>query len=370
MPVDRRSDTITVIGLTSLDRVQPKVLPETGAEANAELGSKPEVPIKQEPQHHSAVLRNASEAPQPNQEVPGGTSSTDAIAKQQRMHQQYIEAYDGLFSMFYNIAPRISASDVDCALKQCEKIVNLARIYGSLPTVRPYLGNALAEFHGELYASIAHDPPRWLRLGVALKSGSIFSEALTHCAGSYPSCPWKTQFSALPSNVITIIEDKSLWLARLRSQVNEELLINTLEESDGHPVSITTSPEAWIVVQIFHDWVGKRINRQRDTGTLQYGEMYRKMAQGGDAYLPTSEVTRLIDGTNLQGELMDEWEGVEGDLDKLKLFAKGAVGELIANRVLINPVALGIPYLTCVKVGKEEYPWTKKGDAKPVERAG
>jgi len=372
MPLDRRSSTAASIDLTSSDEARSEVLPEAKAGVKKDVDNNREVQVKQEPQERPLASTSAPEAQQPTTNAPsapGGSLDTEPALEQQKLFQQFVDAYEGLLSMFYHIAPKMSTSDINCALVQCEKIVKLAMIYGSLPIVRPYLGSVLSEYHVKLYTAIAQDPPRWLLLGIALESGLIFRESMTHCAGSYPSCTWKTQFSALPANVRSIITKKSEWLARLRSQVNEELLLNTLCESDGRPVSMITSPEAWMVVQIFRDWLAKRIQHQRETHTLHYGSLYRMMARGGNAYLPTKDITNLVEGANLSGKLMDEWEGVEGDLKMIKTFAKNAVAQLVKSNVLVSPLELGIPYLTCVEVGEADFPWTTQLDANAGENA-
>jgi len=365
VPLDRCSSTVTVVDLPSSEEPQSDTLSELNAGATAEMGNQSETKVKEEPIDNPSLLKNATTAP-------NGSLDASAMAKEHKTYEQYVEAYNSLLCMFYNIAPKVSTSDISCALRQCERIVELAMIYGSLPTIRPYLGNVLAQFRQKLYVSIAQDPPRWLLLGVALESGSIFCEAMIHCAGSYPSCPWKTRYSTLPANVLSIIEKKSRWLARLRSEVNQDLFVNTIcEANDGPAASIKTSPEAWIVVQIFRDWLGLEIQNQRESSTVHYGTFYRMMARGGNAYLPATEVSNLLEDADLGGKLIDEnWEDVEGDLKMIKAFARKVVGQLVENNLLVDPAALGIPYLTCVEVGESDYPWMKQGDVKSAERAG
>lgn len=366
VPLDRHTSTATIIDLLSFDDDQPEALSHAKPAVKAEMCNEAKVKVKQEPLGNSSASGNSAETKEQKVDAPnppGGSSDEDFIAKQKEAYPKYVQAYHSLLAMFYNIAPQVSISDINCALCQCERVVRLATIYGSLPTVRPYLGNVLTQFRQKLYVAIAQDPPRWLLLGVALESASIYSEAMIHCAGSYPSCPWKTPWSKLPPSIFDIIKNKAEWLARLRSQVNEELLINTLRDPDGPVVSITLSPEQWIVVQIFRDWLAKQIQQHRESGTLHYGSLYRMIARGGNAYLAATDVSDVLDSMNLSGKLIDEtWDDVERDLNSLKAFANKAVAQLVANKLMVDPVVLGIPYLTSVEVGEEDYPWMKRGE--------
>ena len=301
-------------------------------------------------------LENLHQDPVP---IPRDIPSKADLCKQE-VHTQFVTAHKNLLTMFYK-APNLSTKDIDCALGECEKIVILAKYYDCLPTVRPYLGNILSQFRRTLYLSITKDPPRWLKLATSLESNSIFSEAMTHCAGCYPYSPWETPFSTLTSNVLELVRSKSEWLRGLRTNINLELLINSLSEVTGGPiVSLAKSPGAWLVVQIFRDWFSNQLRELRDTRKLYHSALYRLMAQGGDAYLASAEVGKqLIEKVAVNEMFIDDedWEAMETDLEAMKMFAKEAVERLMVNQLMIDPVAEKIPYLTCVEVGADDFPW-------------
>ncbi|MCJ1400015.1 hypothetical protein MMC11_003218 [Xylographa trunciseda] len=282
--------------------------------------------------------------------------------KEKQDHQQYIVAHESLMGMYYSRTPKISTSNIECALDQCERIVVLAKHYGSLPIVQPYLGNELAQYHRQLYTAIAKDPPRWLTLSVTLESNSIFREAMIHCAGCYPYSPWTTDVKTLPNDLVTIVKAKADGLARLRTETTLELFMKTLKESkDGPGVSLKTSPEAWIAVQIFYHWLSTQARQLLQANKLHYGHHYLLMREGGDAYLPTDKVRNLLTNVGLSGRLIDgSWDDLKKNLDSLKEYAKEAVEQITVDNLMVSAEAMEIPYLTCVDVRVEDFPWTKE----------
>ncbi|MCJ1388316.1 hypothetical protein MMC18_001162 [Xylographa bjoerkii] len=324
--------------------------------------SKIEPSIKLEPQL-PAIQTNRDENAATGPVIKQITTPIDnATSTEQTLgYQQNIVAHESLLGMYYSKTPNISTTDIDCALDQCERIVVLAKHYGSLPIVQPYLGNLISKYHRQLYTAIAKDPPRWLTLSVALESNSIFREAMIHCAGCYPYSPWTTHIKSLSNHLISIIIVKAGWLAQLRTETTVELFMNTLKEIKGGPdVSLKTSPEAWIAVQIFQDWVGTQARQLREANKLHYGHHYRLMRKGGDAYLPTDKVRTMLIDTELDGRLIgDRWDDLETDLNILKYYAKGAVEQITVDNLMVGAESMGLPYLTCVDVGVEDYPWTE-----------
>ena len=91
-----------------------------------------------------------------------------------------------------------------------------------------------------------------------LESKSIFSEAMTHCAGCYPHSP--IPIGALEFNVLELVRSKSEWLRGLRTNINLELLISSINEiTDSPVVSLAKLPGTWLVVQIFRDWLSNQL---------------------------------------------------------------------------------------------------------------
>ncbi|MCJ1478605.1 hypothetical protein MMC13_007286 [Lambiella insularis] len=285
-------------------------------------------------------------------------NSSVANSREQHEYHRSKTAHRWLLGMYYNLAPYLSTTDIDEALTQCEEIVRIANYYGSLPTVRPYLGNALSQFRQGLYHAIARDPPRWLLLSVKLELGATFSEAMIHCAGVFPYSLWPTDVNTLPENLLTTIKAKARDLAFLRSQVSIELHMNTLAEAEGGPaVSLLSAPEAWAVVQMFRDWLAHQERNLRQANKLYDGRHFRKIRKGREAYLPSKLMVTLLEEAGLRGILKYNWDAVEDDLNCLKDYAQQAVESLMKNNLMVDPEVGGITYLTCVQVDSKDYPW-------------
>ena len=344
VPQKESSDTATIVDLMSVDAFKKE----------------PSVKVEQQ---SSATETKGVETAKKALAIESTISPTDdkKSTKRNQDYQQYVVAHESLLGMYYSKAPKISTTNIECALGQCEMIIVLARHYESLPIVQPYLGNVLSQYHRQLYTAIAKDPPRWLILSEALESSSIFCEAMIHCAGCYPYSPWITDTKTLPDNLLSIVKTKADGLARLRTETTVELFMNTLKEiKGGADVSLKTSPEAWIAVQIFRDWLGNQARQLRKTNNLHHAEHYRQMRKGGDAYLPAEKVCTLLIDIELQGSLFaDTWDDLETDLNLVKDYAKGVVEQITRDNLMVGAEGMGLPYLTCVPVGAEDYPWTE-----------
>ncbi|KAA6412272.1 MAG: hypothetical protein FRX48_04424 [Lasallia pustulata] len=281
------------------------------------------------------------------------------LLRKQELDQQILLAYDSLFLMYYNRAPSVSTTSISVALTQCEAIVSIATIYGSLDVARPYLGNSLSQFRHALYSAITEDPPRWLTLSIPLESASIFSEALIHLVGSWPYSTWPTPAATIPPAMTELIKRKAKRLHDLRAQVDRDLLTNSLSAPDGNPVSFAADPASWFVVQMFRDWLAARLHEMRMAGKPHYGFVYRLMRKGGEAYLPLERVVEALGGVRGRGWGTDG--EVKEDLMALKGFARGAVGRLVRNELVADVEKIGVEYLTCVDVGEGDFPWVAGG---------
>ncbi|KAL9119820.1 MAG: hypothetical protein Q9187_003627 [Circinaria calcarea] len=283
--------------------------------------------------------------------------ATEEYPSQEKKHRGYVLAHDNLLRMFYGEVPLISSNDIDQALEQCERLVTIARHYGSLHIIRPHLGNSLSQFRHDLYKAIAKDPPRWSILAVALESAFIYSEALVHCVGCWPHWPWTTPSTALQAETLSAVLTKGKELLALRSEINQELLINSLGDHDGRPVTLKKSAEQWMIVSIWRDWLARSLQFCRNSGDGHFGTYYRTLSKGGDAYLPAEKQAAKLCG--ISGPGMEVWDEVAIDLNILKEFAIKAVAPLVKNNLTLDPVSVGIEYLTCTEVTADDYPWLK-----------
>ncbi|KAI9878391.1 MAG: hypothetical protein M1830_001021 [Pleopsidium flavum] len=313
------------------------------------------------PEVPPAVKAEQKEEPnQPSKELDDLSLLKAALAEQkaEERSNRCVTAHNNLFRIYYNHTPDISTTNIDTALDQCEALVKVAEMYGSLYVVRPYLGNICSQYRHTLFVAIWKDPPRWLNLSIPLQSASIFSEALIHLAGCWPKWPWPTSLQTISPEVLQLVTAKAKTLCDLRSNVDREILQNTIAQNDRH-VTLTESYETWFVVQLFRDWFLDRQNLYRKIGKPHYGTFYRLMRKGGDSYLPADKQLEMLMGLD-RGRL-GMWEEVGEDLKLLKEFAQGAVVQLCKNGLMLDVEEAGIQYLTCLDVGAEDFPWMKQG---------
>ena len=86
---------------------------------------------------------------------------------------------------------------------------------------------------------------------------------------------------------------------------------------------------------------------------------YRLIRNGGDANLPKETLCEAI--SDVWGNGMGTWTSAAEDMETLKGFAQELVAGRMENKLMIDPEAFGIPYLTCIDVTPADYPWLLSG---------
>ncbi|OCL14767.1 hypothetical protein AOQ84DRAFT_402045, partial [Glonium stellatum] len=266
-------------------------------------------------------------------------------------------AYSSLFRAYYNLPPDITTTNVQLALSQSELLIEVAQIYDSVHIIRAHIGNIFSQFRQKLNIAIKDNPPRWLKLSIALESPAIFTEALIHLVGSHPAWPWRTKSVTIPQNVLKVIKEKADHLNELCAEAERDLFLNTIEAADGGPTTIENDFEGWCTVQVFRDWYCARLNtiisKAGDQRVMERGTLYRAMGKGGDSYLPYDEVLASL-RNNVKS---DDWTDLADDLKRLKKYAKDTVHDLCKNELMLDVDNHNIGYLTCVDVEVKDFPW-------------
>ena len=251
--------------------------------------------------------------------------------------------------MFYTHSPQLHSTDAGQALLQCEMIVALATAYGCLDVVRPYLGNVLFQLRRELCTAIYQDPPRWLKVSVALESAPVFCEALIHCAGCWPTCTWPTSISSLSMPLIQLIRSKARWLASLRSEINLDLFVNSMNYDRQQPLKPEEQQIKMQVAYMFHQWLARNIYNYRLEGKEHLKTIYYLMSKGGRAYLTRASVAQA---------LYLEEDDIGYHLGRLKNYISMVVAQLVKNNLMMDAETLGVTHFTCIEVTDQDYPWS------------
>jgi hypothetical protein len=284
---------------------------------------------------------------------------------------ELMAAYKGLFRTYCGQTPAIDNKDINVALRQAEAIIKVAELYGSIPIVRPYLGNCLMQFDRDVYKAILRDPPRWLLLSLYLQSATIFKEAAVHIIGNLGHWPWSSvKLKDMPDDLVTFINKKTDRLKRLIADVERTLFTTSIdikgEEAQLAPTDKRTI-NTWYVTQLWKQWFIRSVTQDevpKPTGRTD-GAKYRAIAKGIDAYLPLETVTDHIKAFRKPCPLTKVDKAViEEDLKMIKTFAQTHVQELCVNNSMLSVEEAGIEHLTCAKVDDIDISWIKQGDSR------
>ncbi|KAE9379312.1 hypothetical protein N431DRAFT_499921 [Stipitochalara longipes BDJ] len=281
---------------------------------------------------------------------------------------ELMEAYKGLFRTYCGQTPSIDNKDINIALRQTEAIIRVAELYGSIPTVRPYLGNCLMQFGRDIYKAILQDPPRWLLISLYLECAPIFKEAAVHIIGNLGHWPWPTfRLQDLPDDLSSFLKMKIDGLKRLIADVERTLFMTSINV-EGEEVHLAPTDKrtinTWYVTQLWKQWFIRSVTQDevpQPAGRAD-GAKYRAIAKGGDAYLPLDTVTHHIKAFREPSRLTQlDKLGIEEDLKIIKVFAQKQVQVLCINRSMLSVEEAGIEHLTCATVDDVDISWVQQG---------
>ncbi|KAF7897217.1 hypothetical protein EAF00_005445 [Botryotinia globosa] len=289
-----------------------------------------------------------------------------------KVEKTVLDAYRSLFLCYFGCAPTISTTNAANAASQSMLLLKIANLYDSVKVVRPYIVAALLSLGRSLYASIRRNPPHFLILANKLQCAPIFKEALIHIAGQYPSWPWLTKEDRMGHDLSKVIQMKFDDLQDMRFKINDALFQSCLVKEKVR-VSINnlnkSTFDMWIIVQIWHDWFSQQLRQckmvRRHENRSVEKNMYRLIAQGGDAYLNIDDVMAMIEPFRAGSETRD-WGHWEKDqvglhLNMLKEYASENVKVLLVNELMgdTGGNAGEIEYLTCTNVHEHQLPWAQ-----------
>lgn len=324
-----------------------------------------------------------------------------------------IRDYDNLFRIFYNYAPVLNTMNIASAYSECKSLLGLADMYDALGVVGPRIEHHLLAFSSRLFKQIAKYPPSYLKLGYLARSKVIFSEALTHVVGQWPSgAPYLKPGNPnagyeVPLLVLDLIEDKVDELEEIKAKVEAKLFRLTLTTSRGERVNPGNDYLGWLAMSLFRQWLAEnttpevrgilknstttsrpgsnqsnaptatqtQVNLTQPQPTqpmpaVSTGRIYRLIGStNSQAYLPHDELKRFLKlqptggGSSSALYTKDNLRRFERKMDQLKNIARDVVKPLTRNcleldlRSMSDGQGGGLGYLTCTKVEEEDIPW-------------
>ncbi|KAF7948429.1 uncharacterized protein EAE97_003840 [Botrytis byssoidea] len=308
----------------------------------------------------------------PTAEKPINNVTCQKLAPLRGVEQTVLDAYRSLFLCYFGCAPTISTTNAATAASQSMLLIKIANRYDSVKVVRPHIVAALLSLGRSLYASIRRNPPQYLLLANKLQCAPIFKEALIHIVGQYPSWPWLTKEDRMSQVLGKVIQMKFDDLQDMRFKINDALFQSCLVKEKVR-VSINNFDKStfdmWIIVQIWHDWFSQQLRQckmvRRYENRSVEKNMYRLIAQGGEAYLGIDNVMAMIEPfrAGLETREWGHWkkDQVELQLNMLKKYASDNVKGLLVNQLMgdTGGNAGEIEYLTCTNVHEDELPWAQ-----------
>ncbi|TGO14220.1 hypothetical protein BTUL_0056g00280 [Botrytis tulipae] len=362
------------VAISMENTIGPEIKTEEAQQATISLSKQQSKidPIFKEPSSSHVIEQTVT----PTAEKPINNVTSQKLAPLRGVGQTVLDAYRSLFLCYFGCGPTISTTNAATAASQSMLLMKIANLYDSVKVVRPYIIAALLSLGRSLYASIRRNPPHFLILANKLQCAPIFKEALIHIVGQYPSWPWLTKEDRMGHDLGKVIQMKFDDLQDMRFKINDALFQSCLVKEKVR-VSINNLDKStfdmWIIVQIWHDWFSQQLRQckmvRRHENRSVEKNMYRLIAQGGDAYLSIDDVMAMIEPFRAGSETR-EWghwkkDQVELQLNMLKEYASDNVKGLLVNELMgdTGGNAGEIEYLTCTKVHEHELPW---GEAQVV----
>ncbi|KAL4931182.1 uncharacterized protein BDV17DRAFT_257326 [Aspergillus undulatus] len=345
-----------------------------------------------------AGLQSAIHLPHRSSAVAAAAANT---AANEMSMDPTLRDYDNLFRLFYNHPPLLNTINIATAYAECKALLALADMYDALPVTGPRVDHHLLGFGSRLFKQIAKYPPSYLKLGYLARSRVIFSEALIHVVGQWPTGQSTLRRGPLPPLVLDIIEDKFEDLEDLKARIESKLLRLTLTTSRGERVTPQNAYLDWLAVSLFRQWLVDSTtppplpilknsgpqghNRAASTTTSTTLSASRPTDAPTTATTATSSsrVYRLIGSSSSQAYLGHEelkkflkvhptasseslytrevLKRFERKMDEIKRLAREIIKPLMRNFLELDlkggEINDTIPYLTCIRVEDEDIPW-------------
>ena len=285
-----------------------------------------------------------------------------------------IRDYDNLFKIFYNYAPTLDSINITEAYIQCKTLLALADMYDALDVVGPRIDHHLLQFQSRLWKQIAKYPPSYLKLGYLARSKVIFTEALIHVVGQWPT--GSPQLHSLPDSVVELIEDKVDDLQDLKAKIEGRLFRLSLTTHRGERATPYNAYLDWQAAALFRDWLAENttpppppIPKHSDAGSrgisaplppvpLNSGRIYRLLGIGGSSYLGHDELKKF-QKLRPDDYSRENLKRFERRMDEIKGLAKEIVRPLTRNYLELDlgRDGGGLGYLTCTRVEDVDFPW-------------
>jgi hypothetical protein len=317
------------------------------------------IKVENEDETKDAIGNDMIEVHRQKKHIPHPTKPSNPEAAPKTDTTDMTTIYSQIFGTLYSIPPSIPNTSITATLTHAEALIAVATTLGCLSNTHiltSTINNTLSSHRQPLFHAIKKDPARWLLLALALQNDNIYTESLIHICGAYPCWPWPTKRTVLPDEIQRLVIKKSQKLDHMCLEAERDLLLLTVHMRNNKPASVEENSQfdTWFIVSNFRDILAKElsaldVNRKK---SLLRGTLFRKIYQGGSAYMEESEMRRLMERV-----MPSAASNLSEDLGMLKGEASEYVRELAENGCLVDVEKYGVGWLTCTKVGRGDIPW-------------
>ena len=277
-----------------------------------------------------------------------------------RTSEQKSQHWDWLFGSFYGKQPEFCDHNLATVLQDCMGLVDVAESVGSVDRVREIVDLALLRQDNILWQSIASNPNAWTELGRRVHSPTIFREGIVHLIGTWPQVEDVLK-NEMDEGVRSLIERKFNELEISKEAIEMRILghypdfiTRNAADKPGRP-SYANDIYMWMAICFFRHWFAQAISEDKTRRAHDGGcSFYNALAKGGQAYLSHRDFQSFHKYFPMSSKACNV---LEANMGVLKEDVKKFVESICISRVHVKAEDIGMDWLTCAVINKEDLPW-------------
>ena len=249
-------------------------------------------------------------------------------------------------------------------------LVDVAESVGSVDRVREIVDLALLRQDTILWQSIASNPTAWTELGRRVHSPTIFKEGVVHLVGTWPRLTDEVR-EDMNEDVRALVQSKFEELETSKEAIEmrilghyPDFLARKAADKPGRP-SYANDIYMWMAICFFRHWFAQAISEDRTRRAPDGGyAFYNALSHGGQAYLSHRDFSNFHQYFPMSSKACNV---LEANMGVLKEDVKKFVSSICVSRVHVKAEDIGMDWLTCAVVKKEDLPWHVPEDQRVAE---
>jgi hypothetical protein len=286
-----------------------------------------------------------------------------------------IPYYHAILGAFYSLEIVCHQSDVKGVLGDVIGLMNVAEYLGCVTIITQPIETAFHKLGQVLYRSMDTNPAAWIDLCMRIRSETLFKENLRILVGQWGALPDHIKDGLKPEIKEVILRK---WAQHIEKAKDLERRIFAI-----YPHKMTRSPEedcgrasyandimSWIASVMYRHWWGQVIVNEEGARADDAGyALFKRLVEGGDAYLTRQELARFHARFNMSRKGMNV---VENAVLEIKELAKSVVERsgVLDNNSSLETKKYGVAYRLDLAVADEDIPWDRRTAQKEKVRVG